>query len=218
MVSNIWDFDIIVTETEFEALVLENQMIKKYQPKYNILLKDDKGYPFIKVTTSKPYPSFSIVPTLRHDADRYFGPYTKPPCWPITPSTRLNETLKLKTCRRVFPRDIGKDRPCLNLHLGRCHRTVYRAGECRRVRGTRAGGHFACWKATTKPCWADLDSTHGEQAAEDLRFEQARYAARPHPAPCARWAKSRRSSRVPFAELDAVAYAQGQTRGCVVVL
>ena len=80
MVSHIHDFDMIVTETEFEALVLENQMIKKYQPKYNILLKDDKGYPFIKVTLSRPYPEFSIVPKPAADADRYFGPYEPPRC------------------------------------------------------------------------------------------------------------------------------------------
>ena len=74
MVSQIWDFDIIVTESEFEALVLENAMIKKYKPKYNILLKDDKGYPYIKVTTSRPFPTISIVSKPAADADRYFGP------------------------------------------------------------------------------------------------------------------------------------------------
>ena len=73
MVSNVWDFDIIVTESEYEALVLENSMIKKYKPKYNILLKDDKGYPYIKVTTSKPFPEFSIVSKPQADADRYFA-------------------------------------------------------------------------------------------------------------------------------------------------
>ncbi len=75
LVSLIDDFEIIVTESEFEALVLENAMIKKYKPKYNILLKDDKGYPYIKVTCSKPYPGFQIVARPAADADRYFGPY-----------------------------------------------------------------------------------------------------------------------------------------------
>ncbi|MGN0993964.1 MAG: GIY-YIG nuclease family protein, partial [Butyricicoccus sp.] len=119
MVSQIWDFDIIVTESEFEALVLENSMIKKYKPKYNILLKDDKGYPYIKVTTSKPYPEFSIVSKPAADADRYFGPYSGRRAARQAIDT-ISEALKLKTCRRVFPRDIGKERPCLNQHLGRC--------------------------------------------------------------------------------------------------
>ena len=82
-------------------------MIKKYKPKYNILLKDDKGYPFIKVTTSKPFPSFSIVSKPAHDADRYFGPYTSRRAAYHAIDT-INEALKLKTCRRVFPRDIGR--------------------------------------------------------------------------------------------------------------
>ena len=75
LVSHIDDFDIIVTETEFEALVLENSMIKKYKPKYNILLKDDKGYPYTRLNTDAPYPAFSIVSRPGHDGARYFGPY-----------------------------------------------------------------------------------------------------------------------------------------------
>ena len=75
LVSHIADFDIIVTETEFEALVLENSMIKKYKPKYNILLKDDKGYPYIRLNMDAPYPAFSVVSKPGHDGARYFGPY-----------------------------------------------------------------------------------------------------------------------------------------------
>ena len=80
LVSHIADFDIIVTETEFEALVLENSMIKKYKPKYNILLKDDKGYPYIRLNMDAPYPAFSVVSKPGHDGARYFGPY--PGAWP----------------------------------------------------------------------------------------------------------------------------------------
>ncbi|MFR4972635.1 MAG: excinuclease ABC subunit UvrC [Butyricicoccus pullicaecorum] len=185
MVSNIWDFDIIVTETEFEALVLENQMIKKYQPKYNILLKDDKGYPFIKVTTSKPYPSFSIVAKPGHDADRYFGPYTSRRAAYHAIDT-INETLKLKTCRRVFPRDIGKDRPCLNLHLGRCIAPCTGQVSAEEY-AARVQEGISLLEGNDKALLADL-TARMEQAAEDLRFEQD--AARPHP----RRARARRKA------------------------
>lgn len=214
MVSNIWDFDIIVTETEFEALVLENQMIKKYQPKYNILLKDDKGYPFIKVTTSKPYPSFSIVAKPGHDADRYFGPYTSRRAAYHAIDT-INETLKLKTCRRVFPRDIGKDRPCLNLHLGRCIAPCTGQVSAEEY-AARAREGISLLEGNDKALLADL-TARMEQAAEDLRFEQAA-TLRDRIRAVRALGEKQKVVAGAFAELDAVAYVQGQTRGCVVVL
>lgn len=214
MVSNIWDFDIIVTETEFEALVLENQMIKKYQPKYNILLKDDKGYPFIKVTTSKPYPSFSIVAKPGHDADRYFGPYTSRRAAYHAIDT-INETLKLKTCRRVFPRDIGKDRPCLNLHLGRCIAPCTGQVSAEEY-AARAQEGISLLEGNDKALLADL-TARMEQAAEDLRFEQAA-TLRDRIRAVRALGEKQKVVAGAFAELDAVAYVQGQTRGCVVVL
>lgn len=119
LVSHIDDFDIIVTDSEFEALVLENSMIKKYKPKYNILLKDDKGYPYVRLDTTLPYPDFKIVSKPAHDGARYFGPYMGRGAARRAIDT-IGEALHLKSCARSFPRDIGKDRPCLNLHLGRC--------------------------------------------------------------------------------------------------
>ena len=214
MVSNIWDFDIIVTETEFEALVLENQMIKKYQPKYNILLKDDKGYPFIKVTTSKPYPSFSIVPKPGHDADRYFGPYTSRRAAYHAIDT-INETLKLKTCRRVFPRDIGKDRPCLNLHLGRCIAPCTGQVSAEEY-AARVQEGISLLEGNDKALLADL-TARMEQAAEDLRFEQAA-TLRDRIRAVRALGEKQKVVAGAFAELDAVAYVQGQTRSCVVVL
>ena len=118
LVSHIDDFDIIVTDSEFEALVLENSMIKKYKPKYNILLKDDKGYPYVRLDTTLPYPDFKIVSKPAHDGARYFGPYMGRGAARRAIDT-IGEALHLKSCARSFPRDIGKDRPCLNLHLGR---------------------------------------------------------------------------------------------------
>ena len=214
MVSNIWDFDIIVTESEFEALVLENSMIKKYKPKYNILLKDDKGYPYIKVTTSKPYPAFSIVSKPQADADRYFGPY---------PSRRaarqaidtICEALKLKTCRRVFPRDIGKDRPCLNHHLGRC------VAPCTgkvppEEYAALMGEAIALLEGDYKRLVRDLEARMLE-ASEELQFERAALLRDRMKAVSALGEKQKVVAGS-FADLDALAFVQGQTKGCVVVL
>ncbi|MDL2288636.1 excinuclease ABC subunit UvrC [Oscillospiraceae bacterium OttesenSCG-928-F05] len=119
MVSLVWDFDFIIADSEFEALVLECSLIKRHQPQYNILLKDDKGYPFIRVNLSDPFPRFTIASRVANDKARYFGPYggrhaTKKII------AALGEAFKLPDCSRKFPRDIGKDRPCLNFHMGRC--------------------------------------------------------------------------------------------------
>ena len=119
MVSQIKDFDYIITDTEFEALVLENSLIKRHMPKYNILLKDDKGYPSIRLSVKDEYPRFTIVSKPLDDGAEYFGPYGG-----RVESRRAIETvselLKLPTCHRRFPEDIGKGRPCLNSHIGRC--------------------------------------------------------------------------------------------------
>lgn len=119
MVSQIRDFDYIITDSEIEAFVLENSLIKKHMPKYNILLKDDKGYPFIRVSIKDDYPKFSISAKRADDGAEYFGPYGG-----RVESKRAIETvselLRLPTCNRKFPKDIGKGRPCLNSHIGRC--------------------------------------------------------------------------------------------------
>ena len=119
MVSQISNFDYIITDTEFEALVLENSLIKRHKPKYNILLKDDKGYPSIRLSVKEEYPSFSVVSKPLDDGAEYFGPYGG-----RVESRRAIDTvcevLKLPTCKRKFPQDIGRGRPCLNSHIGRC--------------------------------------------------------------------------------------------------
>ena len=119
MVSKVWDFDYIVTETEFEALVLENSLIKRHMPRYNILLKDDKGYPFVRLSVKDQYPNFSVVSKPQDDGARYFGPYGgRGSCFRAIDAVR--SALGLPSCRRVFPREIGKGRPCLNHHMGKC--------------------------------------------------------------------------------------------------
>ena len=118
MVSNVDSFDYIVCNTEFEALLTECSLIKQYKPKYNILLKDDKGYNYIKIT-SEDYPR--LVPVLQkyNDKDRYIGPYLSS----YAIKTAVEDTAKifmLPTCKRNFPADIGKGRPCLNYYIKRC--------------------------------------------------------------------------------------------------
>ena len=118
MVSHVYDYDFIVTDSEFEALVLENSLIKRHMPRYNILLKDDKGYPFVRLSR-ETYPRFTMVSRYANDSARYFGPFggrfeTRQALDAVL------SALRLPTCSRKFPRDIGTERPCLNFHMGRC--------------------------------------------------------------------------------------------------
>ena len=119
MVSNIAYFEYIVTDSETEALALECNLIKKHRPKYNILLKDDKHYPYIKVTINEPYPKVLKVRKLQKDGAKYYGPYVSG----ITLKNTMELVQKLfkpPTCHRKFPDDIRKGRPCLNYHINNC--------------------------------------------------------------------------------------------------
>ena len=119
MVSLIARFEYIVTDSELEALVLENNLIKEYSPKYNTLLKDDKTYPYIKVTVGEDYPRIMLSRSMKKDKSRYFGPYTNAAAVKDTIEL-LNKLYQLRTCNRNLPRDIGMDRPCLNYHIKQC--------------------------------------------------------------------------------------------------
>lgn len=119
MVSLIARFEYIVTDSELEALVLENNLIKEHLPKYNTLLKDDKTYPYIKVTVGEDYPRILFAREMKKDRARYFGPYTSAAAVKDTIEL-LNKLYRLRTCSRNLPRDIGQDRPCLNYHIGQC--------------------------------------------------------------------------------------------------
>ena len=119
MVSRIHHFDVIVAASEFEALVLECSLIKRYMPKYNILLKDDKGYPYLRLNMKDIYPKLELVSKLAEDGADYYGPYGgRSVTHDMMEAIRL--TLKLPGCNRQFPRDIGKERPCLNYHMNQC--------------------------------------------------------------------------------------------------
>lgn len=119
MVSLIHHFEYIVTDSELEALVLENNLIKEYSPKYNTLLKDDKTYPYIKVTMGEEFPRILFSRVMKKDKSRYFGPFTAQAAVHETIDL-LNKLFGLRTCTRNLPKDIGKDRPCLNYHIKQC--------------------------------------------------------------------------------------------------
>jgi len=119
MVTLIARFEYIVTDSELEALVLENNLIKEYSPKYNTMLKDDKTYPYIKVTVGEEYPRVLFSREMKKDRSKYFGPYTSAGAVKDTIEL-LNKLYQLRTCNRNLPRDIGNDRPCLNYHIKQC--------------------------------------------------------------------------------------------------
>lgn len=119
MVSLIARFEYIVTDSELEALVLENNLIKEHRPKYNTMLKDDKTYPYIKVTMGEAFPRLVFSRTMKKDRSKYFGPFTSAGKVKDTMDL-LNKLFCLRTCRKSLPKDIGKDRPCLNYHMKQC--------------------------------------------------------------------------------------------------
>ena len=119
MVTLIARFEYIVTDSELEALVLENNLIKEYSPKYNTMLKDDKTYPYIKVTTGEDYPRVLFSREMKKDKSRYFGPYTSAAAVKDTIEL-INKLYQLRTCNKKFPRDFGVERPCLNYHIKQC--------------------------------------------------------------------------------------------------
>ncbi len=118
MVSNVYDFDYILCDTEMEALALENSKIKQFSPKYNIKLKDDKSYPYIKITREE-YPRLVLTRKRETDGGSYFGPYSNAATVRTIIRT-VSKTVGLPVCKKVFPRDIGKERPCIYAQIGRC--------------------------------------------------------------------------------------------------
>ncbi len=215
MVSQIDHFDVIVADSEFEALVLENSLIKRHQPRYNILLKDDKGYPYIRLTVKEPYPKFSLANRAAEDGARYFGPYgSRGNTQNIIDALRI--ALKLPSCNRKFPRDIGKERPCLNYHMGQCD------GYCRadmdQSRYREAIDQAVRLLEGKFQEVGDELKAEMELAAEELRFEKAaelrdRYRA------IELLGKRQKVVAGSLADTDVVGFHRGQaTRSCFVVL
>ncbi|MBM6828362.1 excinuclease ABC subunit UvrC [Anaerotignum lactatifermentans] len=119
MVPHIAEFEYIVTDSEMEALILECNLIKKHSPRYNIMLKDDKTYPYIKVTLQEDFPRIFATRRREKDKAKYYGPFTDGLAMKETIET-LHKLFPIRKCKKVFPRDIGKERPCLNHHIGQC--------------------------------------------------------------------------------------------------
>lgn len=170
MVAKVKEFEYIVTDTELEALILECNLIKDKKPRYNILLKDDKSYPYIKITMNEEYPRIFMTRRTEKDGARYFGPYSNV----ISVRETINlikKVFPIRTCKRVLPRDIGKGRPCLNYHIGQC------LGPCSGKVGVEE------YRAVVRDICSFLDGKQDEiisrieqqmhEAADRLEFERA---------------------------------------------
>ncbi|MBO5208712.1 MAG: excinuclease ABC subunit UvrC [Lachnospiraceae bacterium] len=170
MVAQIARFEYIVTDSELEALVLENNLIKEHSPKYNTMLKDDKTYPYIKVTMGEEYPRILFSREMKKDKSKYFGPYTSAAAVKDTIDL-MNKLYQLKTCNRKLPRDIGLERPCLNYHikqcLAPCQGYISKEDYCQRVEQALdfLNGNY-------KPILRELEQKM-QEASEQLEFEEA---------------------------------------------
>ena len=169
MVENVDRFDYIVTGSEFEALVLESSLIKQHSPKYNILLKDDKGYSYIRISEGE-YRKISAVFNKKDDGSEYIGPYLS--SYSVRQSVdAANKIFKLPQCNKVFPRDFGKSRPCLNYYISQCCGLC--TGKIKKSDYDEAvDGAIAFLKGDSRDIIADL-RVKMEKAAEELDFEQA---------------------------------------------
>ena len=170
MVSLISYFEYIVTDSELEALVLENNLIKEHSPKYNTLLKDDKTYPYIKVTLGEEYPRILFSRTMKKDKSKYFGPYTSATAVKDTIEL-LNKLYQLRTCNRNLPRDIGLDRPCLNYHIKQCLAPCQGSVTKEQYRQQVAGA-MEFLNGNYSPILKSLEQKM-KDAAEELKFEEA---------------------------------------------
>ena len=170
MVTQIARFEYIITDSELEALVLENNLIKEYSPRYNTMLKDDKTYPYIKVTVGEPYPRVLFSREMKKDKSRYFGPYTSAAAVKDTIEL-INKLYMLRTCNRSLPKDAGKERPCLNYHIKQCMAPCqgYVSKEQYREQVDQALDFL---NGNYQPILKDLERKM-QDAAENMEFEDA---------------------------------------------
>lgn len=214
MVSKIDHFDVIVAASEFEALVLECSLIKRHMPKYNILLKDGKGYPYVRLDTGAKYPAFSMVNKISDDGAAYFGPFgSRGTTNGILEA--LQVTLKLPGCKKKFPRDIGKDRPCLNYHMGQCagwcQQGMTREDYLERIEQARQllSGNY-------KKVAQDIRNQMLE-AAENMEFELAA-GLRDRLNAVEALSKKQLVTAGAMADTDVIGYGQTETKACFAVL
>jgi len=214
MVSKIFDFDVIVAASEFEALVLECSLIKRHAPRYNILLKDDKGYPYIRLDSKKEYPVFSVANKILNDGAEYFGPFGSR----STTNTLLEaviSALKLPKCGKVFPRDIGKGRPCLNFHIQQC------AGWCRGALDRKQYMQAVeqakmLFRGDHKKVSDDI-KTEMIKAADALDFEMAAMLRDRYKAISALSSKQFVTAAACY-DTDVIGYAQNEIKACFTIL
>ena len=214
MVSKIHQFDVIVAASEFEALILECSLIKRHMPKYNILLKDDKGYPYLRLDMRESYPKITMVNKTCNDGAGYYGPFGSRG---VTNALleAIRHTLKLPDCSKQFPQDVGKERPCLNYHMNLC------SGWCQKGRTEREylqtmeqakqllQGNY---KQVT-----DQIKTQMLEAAEELNFELAA-SLRDRLKAVENLGQKQLVTAGTLADTDVIGFYQTDTRACFTVL
>lgn len=214
MVSQIDHFDVIVAASEFEALVLECSLIKRHAPKYNILLKDDKGYPYLRIDMREEYPVMTMSNKVINDGAEYFGPFGgRYVTQQLIDTIRLN--FKLPGCGKQFPRDIGKARPCLNYHMKNCD------AWCRACKTSEQ------YREVMRQVTMLLQGKHRqavsglkiqmEEAAEKLEFEQAA-ALRDRMLALENLGKKQLVTAGTMAHTDVIGYYQNLNKACFAVL
>ncbi len=214
MVSQIDHFDTIVARSEFEALVLECSLIKRHMPKYNILLKDDKGYPYLRVDLAEDYPTMQMVSRITGDKASYFGPFGgRFVTQHVIDTLRL--TLKLPGCSKQFPRDLGKERPCLNYHMNNCD------GWCQLSRSQK--DYHARMEQAVLILQGNYKQVAGElraqmeTAADKLQFELAA-SLRDRLRAVESLGEKQLVTSGTMANTDVIGYYQNETRACFAVL
>lgn len=214
MVSKIHHFDVIVAASEFEALVLECSLIKRYMPKYNILLKDDKGYPYLRLDMREVYPRITLVSKLSDDGAEYFGPFGgRSATHDVMEALRL--TLKLPGCHLQFPRDVGKGRPCLNYHMNQCAGWCQEGKSCTEYRQTMTQARELL-RGNYK---AVADEIRGQMlaAAENLEFELAA-SLRDRLQAVENLGQKQLVTAGTLADTDVIGYGETEAKACFAVL
>lgn len=214
MVSKIHHFDVIVAASEFEALVLECSLIKRYMPKYNILLKDDKGYPYLRLNMKDIYPVITMVSKPADDGADYYGPYGgRAVTHDVMEAIRL--TLKLPGCHKQFPRDIGKERPCLNYHMNQCAGWCQENKSCTEYRETMLQARELLrgnYKAVAEQLRGQMLS-----AADNLEFELAA-SLRDRLNAVENLGQKQLVTAGTLADTDVVGYGETEAKACFAVL
>jgi len=214
MVSKIHHFDVIVAASEFEALVLECSLIKRYLPKYNILLKDDKGYPYLRMNMKDLYPRLELVSKLADDGADYYGPYGgRSVTHDVMEAIRL--TLKLPGCSKQFPRDVGKERPCLNYHMNQCAGWCQESKTCTEYRETILQARELLrgnYKAV-----ADQIREQMLAAADNLEFELAA-SLRDRLLSVENLGQKQLVTAGTLADTDVVGYGETEAKACFAIL